>query len=36
VVEQRMASGAWPRSKPDARLPKLDVIRRSVDCKQSR
>ena len=33
LVEQRLAARAWPRSRRDAWLPKVDIMRQSVNCK---
>ena len=34
-VEKRLESHAWPRSNPEARLPKYEVRRQSIDCRKS-
>jgi hypothetical protein len=32
LIEQRLASGAWPRNIAEEKLPTFDVKRRSVSC----
>jgi len=36
LVEERLASRAWPRGKRDGQLPKFEVSRQSLDCRQKR